>query len=120
MFGYATLQTGVAATVLARAEAGVAGDLAPIAEAAPITDLPVDDHAGHFPQPTWLLWSGGALQLSCESADLFLQSNQDWLAVLEQLFYPVGYLESSKSPWLPPVLDRLQAVIDQETASLGF
>jgi len=33
MFGYATLQPRVAAAVLARTEAGVAGDLAPIVKA---------------------------------------------------------------------------------------
>ena len=72
MFGHATLQSGVAATVLARTEPGVAGDLAPITKSDPITDLPINDHARHGPQSARLLRGSGRLQLHRERADLFL------------------------------------------------
>src|SRR5438067_13934260 len=47
MFGHATLQAAVAATVFAGAKPSVAGNLAPITKAAPIANLSIDDHTGH-------------------------------------------------------------------------
>src|SRR5882724_712341 len=54
------------------AEAGVAGDLAPIVKAVPIANLSVDDHAGHFPQPAWLFGRCSTLQLHGQCRDLLL------------------------------------------------
>src|SRR5439155_8998797 len=108
MFGHATLQPGVAATVLSAAQPSVAGDLPAITEAAPIANLPIDDHAGHLPKPARLFGGSGRLQLKSQRADLFLQHKQDGLAVLEQLFHPSRYLERAKVALLPPALYRLQ------------
>jgi|SRR5258708_1236889 hypothetical protein len=69
MFGHATLQARVAATVFAGAEAGITGNLAPIIEPAPIANLPIDHYAGQFAQAARWLSSGGTLQLERELVD---------------------------------------------------
>src|SRR5205823_4090522 len=79
MFGDATLQARVAATVLSGAEPGITANLASITKAPPIANLSIDDHTGHQAQSTRLLWSGGALQLDREGSDLLLQRHQDRL-----------------------------------------
>src|SRR6266496_3547821 len=50
VFSHAALQARVAATVLSGAESGVTADLPPVVKPAPITDLSIDDHAGHSAQ----------------------------------------------------------------------
>ena len=120
MLGHTALQSRIPAGVFARAEPGVAGNLTPIVKPAPIADLSVDDYADHFPQSAWLLWSGGILQLHREGGDLFLQGEQDRLTVLEQLFHPSRYWQRGKVASLPPVLHRLNPVIDHQSAPLGF
>src|SRR5206468_261544 len=114
----ATSQARVAATVLSKAESGVTGNLPAVAEAAPIANLPIDDHTGHQAQSAWLVECSGRLQLKSQRADLFLQRKQDGLAVLEQLFHPSWHLERSKVALLPPALHRLNPVIYHETAAL--
>src|SRR6266540_5576575 len=80
----------------------------------------IDNHTGHQAQTARLLWGRGALQLEREGNDLFLQRKQDGLAVPKQLFHPSRHLERDKVASLPPVLHRLQTVINHQTAPLGF
>ena len=112
VFGHAALQPRIAAAVFARAQAGVAANLTTIVKAVPVADLSLDDHAGHFAQSTRLIRSGGALQLQREGSDLLLQRKQNGLAIPKQLSHPLRYWERGKNSWLPPVLQRLQTVID--------
>src|SRR5207249_4716845 len=120
VFSHAALQARVAATVLSGAESGVTADLPPVVKPAPITDLSIDDHAGHSAQTARLFCSSSNLQLKSERTDLFLQREEKGLAVPKQLLHPLGHLERTKVASLPPALHRLQAVIDHETAPLGF
>jgi hypothetical protein len=75
------LQPRIATGVFARAKTGVAGCLTPIVKPAPITDLPIDNDAGHFAQTARLVGSGSTLQLQRESRDLFLERQQEGLAL---------------------------------------
>ena len=120
MLGHAALQPRIATGVFARTKTGVAGYLTPIIKAVPIANLPIDHYTGHQAQSSRLPWIGGALQLQRESCDLFLEREQDGLAVPKQLSHPLGHWERGKSAWLPPVLHRLHSVIDHETAPLSF
>src|SRR5882724_2488078 len=120
MLGHAALQPRITTGVFAGAKTGVAGYLTAIVKAVPIADLSIDDHAGHSAQTARLVGSGRALQLQRESRDLFLEREQDRLAVSKQLSHPLRYRERGKSARLPPVLHRLQAVIDHQTAALSF
>jgi len=86
----------------------------------PIADLSIDHDTGHFPQSAWLVRRCSTLQLHGQCRDLLLQRHRDRLTICEQLFDPVGHLEGSKSARLPPVLHRLEVVINHQTASLGF
>src|SRR5205807_3643861 len=113
MFGHTTLQPGVAAAVLSRAQPGIAAYLASIVEPVPVPNLAIDHHATQSANAAWLARAGGGLQLLGQDPDLLLQSQQDRLAIAEQLFHPLWDLEQSKSARLPPAGRRLKPVIDQ-------
>ena len=49
----------------------------------PVADLPIDYHAGEGAKTAWLLGVGRRLQLRGQSADLFLQGQEDRLHVGE-------------------------------------
>jgi hypothetical protein len=70
MFGHATLQPGIAATIFPRTQTSVTANAASITEAMPVAYLPVDYHAGKSAKAAWLLGIGRRLQLCGQSADL--------------------------------------------------
>src|SRR5512133_3510753 len=107
VFGHATLQPGIAATVFPRAQTGVAANAASITEAMPVAHLPVDHHAGESAKTARLFRVGPGLQLQRQSMDFFFQQEQDRLALGEQLFHPLWDPELGKGTTLPPLLDRL-------------
>src|SRR6266436_2175295 len=102
MFGHATLQPGIAATVFPGTQTGVTANAASIAEAMPVADLPIDYHAGESAKAVWLFRVGRGLQLQCQSVDFFFEQEQDRLALGEQLFHPLWDQEMGKGTTLPP------------------
>ncbi len=81
VFSHAALQPRITTAVFARAKTGVAGNLTTIIKPVPITNLPIDHHAGHFAQSARLVGSRSVLQLQREHGDLFLERQQHGLAV---------------------------------------
>src|SRR5437899_10778694 len=62
MFGHATLQPGIAATVFPGTQTGVTANAASITEAMPVADLPIDHHAGESTKAAGLFRVGRGLQ----------------------------------------------------------
>ena len=81
MFGHATLQSGLAATVFPRTQTGITTNAPSIAEAMPVAYLPIDYHAGEGAKAAWLLGVGDRLQLHRQSMDFFFEQKQDRLAL---------------------------------------
>ena len=65
-----------------------------------------------FPRPRGCSQLGGRLRLKGQRLDLFLQRKQNGLTVLEQLSDPLGRAQRGKSALFPPLLHRLQSVVD--------
>ncbi|MDQ6861760.1 MAG: hypothetical protein M3032_11475 [Verrucomicrobiota bacterium] len=63
---------------------------------------------------------GGLLQLEREGADLGFELQQERLGMAEHRLHPRRHVEPGKGARFPPFLHRLEAVIDQETAAVGF
>src|SRR3977135_2295255 len=102
MLGYTSLEPCPSATVLARAQTGVAAHLAAIDEAMPVPNLAIDDHTRHEPQSAWLPRRGRGLSCTVRAADLLFHAQQNRLAVVEQLFHPLRHFQRGKGASLPP------------------
>ncbi len=91
--------------MLARAEAGVAGDLAPVGKAGPVTDLAAEDLPGEWSQVGRQRCRRGGLDLGGEGHGLRVDA-QDHATKRAQLLPQIGRKVEAREGALPPPLRR--------------